>query len=256
MKRSLVACLLLAGSPAMCAILYETGFEQPAYQLGDLASQQGWNTVQFPGEPAPLVTVQSQTVATGSQALGVTKAQNSQSGAAREIFYNAEPFQQDIVMVTANVYFSDGQSLSGWQFALNAPQLGAGIAGINVGHDRKLRLVSGDSRETGHTFGRDRWVPVRFDLDFSMQTFDVYVDGQQIDAGVPFYTTQMVLGTIVFNTFSAANPLLSDDQGFLDDLRIQTLREDTVPTPEPASLLMMTAGLGALATIRRRRRRR
>ena len=254
MIRSLCCALLLAASPAVCTIIYQTGFEPAAYQLGTLEGQQGWQILSV-GEPPP-VYVQKSVVKSGTQALAVeANLETQQSGAWRNILFDTAPLLDEIVAVSANLYLSGGQSLSGWQFALLAPQLGAGIAGFNVDPDGRVRLISADSRELPLFIERERWMSIRLELDFNGQTFDLLIDEQVVAAAVPFYTRQTVLGSLVFDTFSTADPLTANDIGYLDNLLIRQQKDDTEVVPEPASLWMLGTGAGVMWLLGRHRRR-
>jgi hypothetical protein len=233
---------------AAAGYIYQTGFEKPSFTTGPLAGQGGWSVFGF--SPAA-VTVQDSVAMTGKQAVRVNAAAVGQNQVGP---WHSDPFDtatsaNKTVVVDAEVLLKSSSKLTSWQFAALTPNLGTFFGGFNVLLDGRLQLITAGFPQTQPVITRDVWNHFEVRYDFPDQTFDVLINNSLVAGKVPFYTSQTVYGTLLFDTFGDGN-----DQGFLDNVSIQDVSTQAVP--EPSTIVLFGMGGLALLGYRLRRQRR
>lgn len=241
------AILTLASLSAVSAYAdINTGFEPPAYSLGLLAGQNGWQ-VFGPG----VVTVEAGLVYSGTQAVFADGGSSAvtQSG----------PYYQTttggLTDLSAEIFLASSSTETGWQFAAT----GAGLFGYAGGVDiapTSNPLVSNLEAITGSgggfpivgSFLRNQWNNVNILLDYSTQTYSIALNGSTLASNLSFCGNNSgpCNGALVsnvnadefFDTFGGTAG--SDDSAFIDNFSAATV------TPEPSLYVPAVLGLVGL----------
>jgi hypothetical protein len=218
-----------------------TGFESP-YAVGPLQGQQGWVTVGYDADPgASTATVQSAHVATGTQALNVTRA--AAVDADRWWFVPASAFvPRQFVLVDWDMRVSETVSSS------FGPYLGVesvdrfvpltphrlSSLGVDASTGDVMYLSGEFIIATGAVVSFDQWNHFRMLMDFKTDTFRAYLNGNLIaaattsfvDSGhfsdadiVTFGLGTALSGSAYFDNFVVREHLLGDydADGDVDD---------------------------------------
>jgi hypothetical protein len=230
---------------AAAGILYQTGFENPPYTTGAVAGQDGWSVFGV----SAAATVQNSVAKTGTQAVLVDAAA---AGSQQTGPWHSDPFDtttsaNKTVVVDADVLLTSSSNPTSWQFAALTPNLGTFFGGFNPTPDGQLQLITAGFPLTPPVITRDVWNHFEVRYDFSDQTFDVLINNSLVAGQVPFYTSQTVYGTLLFDTFGGGN-----DLGYLDNVLIQDVPTQAVP--EPSAIVLL--GMGGLTWLGYRLRRR
>jgi hypothetical protein len=225
----LVLFLLTVPALAQAEIVFQTGFESPAYQLGSIVGQNAWMAAN-----SSIDSVENTLVESGTQALELNAAlATGQDGVFHAASYDTStPNAAQIVDMMAFIYLSSSSTQTAWQFA-SLTSTASFIGGFNILANGELQLVTTGIPVIAADFPRDVWTSVETQLDFQDQTFTVLIDGDVVSgaSNVPFATATSENAYFLFDTFGNGN-----DQGYLDNLTIQTV------IPEPATwLLLLTA---------------
>jgi hypothetical protein len=247
-KGIMVLLFLFCVREATAGIIYQTGFESPTYSTGAVAGQDGWHVFGV----SAAVTVQNSVAKTGSQAVLVNAAATpgSQTGPWHSDPFDTTTSANKTVIVDADVLLKSSSSPGGWQFAALTPNLGTFFGGFDVANDGRLALITAGFPFTQPVFNRDVWNHVEVRYDFQDQTFDVLINNSLVADQVPFFTSQKVYGTLLFDTFGGGN-----DEGYLDNVLIQDVPTPK-PVPEPSAIVLLGIGGLTLLGYRLRRRRR
>jgi hypothetical protein len=241
-SRSVVPCLGIAilfghsSSVSADTILYQTGFEAPAYSLGNLAGQDSWS-------PLAVLTpvVQSATTFSGSQAAhfnatGLT----GQTIVGRPITYNALGNPESIVRFTMRAMITSAATTSNWNIFSISSSAGF-LAQTLVVQSRNAR-ISGGGAATGSIFIQpDVWNQYEMNVDFANQWATAYVNGEFIGQRPLSVNPATNITRVAFGV----NSLPGTDSIFYDDLLVMSI-------PEPGSMALLSCG--AMPLLWRRRR--
>lgn len=221
-RRCLLAgtLMLAIATGAGAQVLYQTGFENPPFTVGPIAGQDSWNV--FGGSAA--VNIENSFAKSGTQAVLIDttllpNVPSNQTGPWRNV---VDPSLGSIVSIDADVYLASSSSESSWQFAALYSNLGGFIAGFNVLPDGTLQLITPWFPITAPVVTRDTWMHYTLTLNFLTQTSDVYINGVRVAYALPFVKSATALGGFIFDTFGAQGGPTVNDQGYLDNLLIQT----------------------------------
>ena len=240
--RTLFLTAMFSTAPLLSAsVIYQTGFEttdSPAYVTGPLAPQNGWCC-------SPVGTVENTTVFAGSQAVQFDASGTSGQNIDNEgLTYTAVGNPEDVVIMDTEFMQSVTGSSSLWDVFASF-----GTPGFLT----QLFVSDGVANLDGIgavPVGRGAWNDYRLVLDFSSQTATGLVNGQFI-ASEPFQSAATGLSPIQGVAFGI-NSSPGTDSGFWDNLSIVS-----TTAPEPSSLTLLLAGLGAAgAAIAKRRKLR
>lgn len=255
MKSTAIACLVLmsiAGAAQAQTILFNSnGFEASAYTVGQLAGQNGW--LSDVAAATPVGTIQTTTVAAGSQAVRVG------GGVATNWFYpdiSYTPAAGEIISVKADIARTLGAAAATTSFGYLLDVYstsGARIARAGLGNSAgairaivtSLNAVGTPATSLANTtlYNSLQFVNFEILLNFTARTFELKIDGTSVGAAFPFLSntaTGLGDGDLQVSTVSGAT-----DAGFFDNYVVSV-----VPTPGAAAVL----GMGSLVALRRRRK--
>lgn len=238
-------CLALVTSLAHAGTVYSTGFENPPFELGSLAGQDGW---EFFG--ADNAQVEDTVVWAGSQAVSVDGSAAVQSGP-----WHNDSSTSATVELSASLYLGRSSSESTWQFVGIGPMLLPNIGNNLIGGIREdagtneIHLITAGFPVVG-TLTRDLWHNVDLVFDFTNQTYSFKLDGALLGSNVPFCgDTTLCEGERVgaYSVGSFETDGGGSDFGYLDNYSV---RSSSVP--EPSSLWLLGLGLvGTVGALRR-----
>jgi hypothetical protein len=243
----LAAGLALASLSAVSAYAdINTGFEPPAYSVGLLAGQNGWQ-VFGPG----VVVVESALVYSGTQAVFVDGGSSAvtQSGPYYQTTTGA------MTDLSAEIFLASSSTETGWQFASTGSGLFGYAGGVDI-YPTSNPLVSNVLAITGSgggfptvgAFTRDQWNNVNILLNYTTQTYSIALNGSTLASNISFCgdnsgvcngaNVSNVNADEFFDTFGATPG--SDDSGFIDNFSA------TTATPEPSLYVPAVLGLVGL----------
>ena len=247
-KVALVVVGLAVGSvlPAYAGtVLYTTGFESPTFTTGTISGQNGWAVF----GTSSAAQVESGVAQSGSQAVEILPSlATGQTGP-----YYALSTAASEVELSAYIYLASSSTQSAWQFAALGPGLAGFIGGVDISDTGTINLISGSDPAVGPTFTYGSWQLLDFVFNFTTQTYDFSLNGTLISSNAPFCGSNgsctganvASFGDAFFDTFPASG---ANDIGYMDNLTISSLS-----TPEPGTLMLLGAGLGALLVRRVRK---
>ena len=189
--------------------------------------------------------IENTLVKTGLQAVSVNGSVTGQTGPVY-----APNFVDPILDLSADIYIASSSRESEWQFATT----GAGGIGFAGGIDingTSINAIS-DSYPVIGSITRDAWHHVDVILNYANQTYTVELDGSTVAANLAFCGNNFgvcngapvtSMGWDLFDSFGGAN-----DLGAMDNFSI------AIPTPEPATITLLGAGVLGLGLLRCRRR--
>lgn len=233
-------------APAFGATLFDSnGFESPSYSLGSLTGQQGWNT-----DGTGLATVQNSIFQSGSQAVAL-------SGTASEWHYpslNYTPAAGELVSISTGIYRgSSAATAKNFGFfldAYNSSVLRVARVGLayNAGSIVLAATMGGATPGTyiitTPTLSFNTWYDLKMDMNYTTQTFDVYLNNVLYGSSLPFFTASTDLADVdLMMSYTTG----ATDVGYFDNYKVTT-----VAVPEPGS--MSIAALGGLALLAVRNR--
>jgi hypothetical protein len=236
----------MAFGSAQAGVLYSTGFEPgEGFVTGGVDGQQGWTVFSASAQQA-FAQVETGTVASGVQAVGVDGDTLGQTGP----YYGLSIASPGHIDVSADIFLTTQSGGDSWQFGITGPGLSQFAGGIDI-TGGTISAISGSFPTIG-TLSDNAWHHVDVVLNYSTQKFKVKLDGSTLAGNLPFCgsngacngATVSSFGDGLFDTFGNARNF-----GYMDNFSIGTV-------PEPASwalMLLGVAGLGAsLRTARRR----
>jgi hypothetical protein len=199
------ALLALAGSASAQTIYDSAGFEAPRFNLGTLEGQDPVNGPWFSDAVTSTGVVTNTVARSGSQSVRLDRAPNDDS---RWLVTKPLVGLRDLLVIEADLRtaFSDvSESAYGPIFALEAYD-----AFNNVGSDIKLAGMVGMDAATGELLYQDEgtgyltptgdildadtWYNLRLELDYSTDTYSVYLNGVRkatvgfVDSGIDDFT--------------------------------------------------------------------
>lgn len=229
---SLLAISLSITPAIHASVIYSTGFEPPAFTPGLIAGQDGWAVF-----GTGISTIEAVNADSGTQAVFVDGSTSSQSG----------PFHSDsatgpLVDLSADLFLASSSNQTEWQFGGLGSGLVPFLGGFDVNADDTIHPITATGFTLATTWTRNVWHSVDLLFDVPAQTYSIALDGIQIASGVPFCggngtctgAPVGAYGTGLFDTFGGGN-----DSGFLDNFQVAS-----GSVPEPASILLLTSGMG------------
>ncbi len=250
----LAASLLTLTLSSRAAVLFDSsGFEGPAYGLGNLAGQNGFD---FAGS-GTAATVQNSVARTGSQAVQLGGGTTTWDWPLLEY----TPLAGEIVRVSFDVrrsaftannnfgYFIDVYSTSaegGNRVARTGlVRTGTAAAPGSVQGLVTLGGASPGSYLVGSPLLTDTWYNFVMDMDFASDTFSVKIDGISVGSALPFVTPSLGIGDADIQISAVTG---ATDLGFIDNYKVET-----VVVPEPGILAFSALGFLALLAFNRKR---
>jgi hypothetical protein len=239
------AGLLASGTASAATTVYATGFEAPAFGLGQLDGQDDWEA-EFLVDPVNAM-IQGQVVRNGAQALEIDAApqQGSNFWFRKGFNFDAAAGPETTVRVRYDTLIEDitrSERSDNWgvQVYDNAVNL---AAYAYVGANNQVFYYDGATGvevNSQAAASRGEWFTFGLDIDYATRTYAVVLNGQAIVSGV-------AIDAGASNFFGEATLWLAgpgNDTAWYDDFSITR-----VPTPSGAAVL---AGAGLLAVRRRR----
>jgi len=239
---------------ASAATLFDSGgFEAPAYTLGNL---QGQNGFQFFGSATAMV-VQNSVVSSGSQAVQLSGGTTTWDWPSLEY----TPGAAEIIRVSFDVrwgsftannnfgYFIDVYSTTaeGGNRVARTGLVRTGTA-TAPGNVQGLVTIGGatpGSYLVDGPLSNNTWYKFIMDMDFASDTFSVSINGTPVATALPFVTASTGIGDADLQISSVAG---STDSGFIDNYKVEAL-----VVPEPGVFAISALGGLALVGLRRRR---
>jgi hypothetical protein len=212
-----VLAALVAGGAAHAQVLFQTGFEPPAYTTGALNGQNGW--------AAPSNgTVESSTVLTGSQAVQfLSSGLSTQSLISQPITYSSIGTLATLVKVQLDFQVSTSGTQSNWDGI--AVQGSTGFLGQVVDVSGNFGLGLASSIVGSIPVVRGVWHHLELDLDYSAQVLTAYIDGVLLGTG-PFVHSSTTLSLLSLGVNSAPG----SDLGYFDNVLVSAINPTaTVP---------------------------
>jgi hypothetical protein len=225
-----------------------TGFESPTYTVGAISGQNGWAIL---NPSASFDTIETTTVKSGSQAAWVIPTGTVQTG----MFHADTASGGPIIDLSADLFIASSSTENQWQFAALGAGLAPLIGGIEILPSGQIFGITQTYPVLG-TWTRDTFHHVDLLFNFNTQRYSVFLDGISIGSPIqmPFCgdngpctsVTPVSEGQFLsfFDVFATLN---SNDLGVIDNLSLSS----SSSVPEPATYLMIAAGLAAFGVRRR-----
>ena len=256
MKPTAIACLALvcvAGAAQAQTILYNSnGFEAPAYATGQLVGQNGWLSDSAAPASIALATVQTTTVAAGSQAVRIG------GGVATNWFFpdlSYTPAAGEIISVRADIARTLGAAAATTSFGYlldiygtNGARIARAGLGNSGGAVRALVTAPNALGAAANTLANTtvynslQFVNFEILLNFTAKTFELKIDGTSAGNFGFLNNAATAIGDADLQVSTVTG---ATDAGFFDNYVVSV-----IPTPGAAALL----GMGGLAALRRRRK--
>jgi hypothetical protein len=251
-----VAAVLVRSASA--DVLYQTGFEAPDFAPGPLAGQAGWNNFGLAAGSETAATVQSEIVASGSQALLIEAARATESVYYwPPIDYNTEAYSFKQVAVQWHMLLASGGTPSPAWGVTAADESAVYVGGLLVDgatgqvfvESQDNNFEDGDPSDnwTGFFVAKDTWNHFSLLFDYNTRTFDAWVNGQQVRSGFAF-------AEATGSTFGDADLTLgklpsdqSTDRAYFDNYRVAAV-------PEPGTLALLILAVPGMVLAGQRRR--
>jgi hypothetical protein len=237
---TLILCSLGA-TAAHATIVYQTGFEAPAFGAGDLNGQGGWGT--RADSPAGVVSVQGSVVRDGSHAVMI----NRTDGIGMDGVWRAPAFDGTgrIVSVSVDAYLTATTAASHW--TMLATWIDDEFVHINVDGLGEIHLVNDGPIDyaTGTYVTRGTWNRFEQVIDFGARSASIFYNGTRLRTAT-FAGTSNLIDYVQFYGQGVG----SDDIGYFDNFSMRSI------VPEPSSLAILLPGFAVFLVGLRRKRMR
>ncbi|MCW5934995.1 MAG: hypothetical protein KIT45_11985 [Fimbriimonadia bacterium] len=220
------ACVAALTLASHAQTIYQTGFENPPFNPGNIIGQDGWLRDNF--FTASLGTIGGEQARSGSQSMKVTP-QVDAGGDTYTWFFKTVPYNtstagnKKIIVVKWDMYLTSS-TLQGI-YGIDCYNDGTGglarlctMAVLDTNQVQLLSFTDGTQQtavNTGVFVSRDEWHRYRLVLNYNNRTFDAYVDGQLVGSG-----TLQTAGGAIFGDADIYNLNIggdSDDVGYFDN---------------------------------------
>ena len=205
-------------------VLYESGFEAPAYNLGQLAGQGSWITGPIAVEGN--ITVQSGTVFTGRQAVQIAATGGRNMTRALQIVgFDSRVSAAKTVAISVDAQLSNTGTPSLWElilaFARGEPNNFLAYLGVKPTGELFLRQREGTTRNTGVFLTRGVWNHVELDFNFGDKSLTAHLNGRKIVSGLAFEAPNS--GTLFKAGFEIGFGTVGTDTAYFDNFSVRAV---------------------------------
>ena len=204
-------------SASQTSVVYQTGFEPPAFSPGELNGQSGWSNT---GLQATTV-VETSVVASGSQAVEVSRTTDNGSGGVYGVPFDAA---NQIITFNIDANFSTGIQ-SFWTVLNTQYDSTPGNIDFNIDENGQMHVyTTGTDHPTGVSITRGVWNHYQMDVNFQNETVTAFYNGVPIVQGAPFSSTGTTFGSLAF--YCQGTP--ATDLAYFDNLSMTAQSAPTV----------------------------
>lgn len=233
--RYLLALVIAQGAFATSAgalAVYQTGFEAPAYSIGQLVPQQGWTA---DGPPAA-ATVQNGIVKTGAQAAKINGASITSVGSNwyfDSVNYTIPVATLPILIVEWDMYVSSSSLPASYGIDVymedEAPAFLRRAAAVTVDRFNTVRVWDGYQAfgagaliATFATVTRDAWHHYRMVMDYGVGEWELYIDGGLVQSGLGISPSSTLL-LLDADLWTVSPTGGANDAAYYDNFSIENL---------------------------------
>jgi sugar lactone lactonase YvrE len=228
---------------ARADVIYQTGFEPPTFTAAQpLSGQDGWG---IRIGPSANITVQSDTVFTGAQAV-----QFNATGAltftriTKPISFESTTATDKVVAVSVDAMVgapADGASYSQWDFIVVFDGSGAFFGSLSARPTGELYISNGPvSTNTGVFLPRGTWNHLELDINFANGTLWGFLNGIAIFRPIAYPAAHAAnLGSA---GFELSNGPIGTDTAYFDNFSVVSQPAPPNPGPPPTPLITTIAG--------------
>src|SRR5260370_14127 len=218
--------------------IYQTGFEPPTFTAGQpLSGNDGW-LIRI--GPSSSITVQSDTVFTGAQAVRFD-ANGTFARITRQISYDSTTTTDQMVAISVDAQVRASGVASGWVFIVVFDGPGAYLGTISVHPTGELYLSTGNSSQSsGVLLPRGIWNHIELDVNFANRTLSGYLNGIAISRPFP-YQADRANNWGKVGVEWGGGPVGTDAEYF-DNFSVASQPAPAEPGPGPAPLITTIAG--------------
>lgn len=246
-----VLCILALCPLASGQLVYQTGFESPAFVDGNLPGQSLWQSTNNPVTPNRGV-VQSAFARTGLRAVRIDASVTTFSDSYwRPLNFSVMPGTSPIVQIewAMNLTSAGMPKSAGWGIEVfdNSMPLNRRVSAVTVDASGLLKVWDGGAFfNTGMTVSRDAWHVYKLNLNYSVgvRKAALYLDGVRVANGVNFSptTTNTIADVDLWNLDGGGT-----DAAYFDDFRVTALADSDVDgVPDSDDLCPATAPLASV----------
>jgi hypothetical protein len=232
-------------SIARAQLIYQTGFEGPAFVDGDLLGQDAWQSTDDPATSNRGV-VQSSLARTGSRAVRLdASVTTSTDWYWRPMNFTAMPAASPIVQIEwAMNLGSAGTPSAGWGIDVydDSLPIARRISAVIVDNAGILKVWNGTAFfNTSVVVSRNSWHVIKLNMNYTVgvRQVSLYLDGIRVANGLGFSsgTSDTIADVDLYNIDGGGG-----DAAYYDDLRIVALSDsDADGVPDPDDLCPVTA---------------
>lgn len=240
--------MMLAAAITHAAVIYQTGFEAPAFSTGQLSGQNGWVSN---NSGTNLAVVQNSVAASGDQAGYTPRGEDLNNNLTAWYDVTLERVYRPITVETS-IRVDDMASSSSYFDAFyiyqdNFQQNRAAILYFRGDGNIIIPEAGVGDVDVGNWVD-DTWYDIRFELYFGAQHLNLWINNTQVLTNFVFLESGAnELGGVAYQEYGG----LTSGGFYYDDLDIQG-----TPLPEPQSAsLFLLAGAALWSTVTRRRGR-